>query len=1112
MLEPSQEDIAAWEAQYDLASLPAEAEDPFAPELTYRRPPPNSVITRRLPFDSIDTGFNAEAQTGPVDAAGAVSSQNNTSGLPAQTATTTTTTTTTGFVSRWPRKATATEDVRFKRSRDESTATDVQAALNSEFGRRAPTQSNSWNNDESTRLMGGITAYEPEQDDPFFDNPPDFDEAADQEANYYASQADPPPEFDDLDVADAVRAFVDDQRGGGGRTLNEIKRLRRDENASDTPEMRKLQKGALPDFLEDDPAPYDDVSDADRAEEEEARRLAGLPPIQEPRRFVSKGAQAGANTRPAVVVPKRSLPTGPKLTKRPPLKGDSMSLLDRNGDMWYVVLKPKPSLQQQQPLHERMSLPDAGHLLPEPVSVMMARLDAQRVAAVYHHGVAMSTTPVKKSRPSQPESSQLWVEKYAPRGFIDLISDPGTNRLLLSWLKQWDHCVFGKPRAIHFKPPPAAPAFKPFPASDRGKPGAAGGFRAAAGSQPQAANGGGGAHAAAGRKFAATAAPAESEVPVKPLPMQDPLDQELFRNRVLAAVEMSSVFGSENTLPNCLIIDEIDGSSAAAINALIAIATAGSTSTEKRATTGKAAKLRRPLQRPIICICNDIFARSLQALRQVALVVPFPNTSGSRLQTRLTQICKAERFELEANVLVTLCESTNNDIRSCINTLQFLSRHGKTAVSSSEIARLAVGQKDTQRGLFLLWEYTLQARSLQQLLRSANDPSAAMSAKDSKLPTGALFGESNAGGLSRELSRGRRLGFMDVVVPMITANGEYDTLLSGLYENYLSVRFTDPNMVKIQDALDWVAFYDQVHLHVYRNQMFHLMQYLPYTVAAFHVYCSAQQRQRLKFPKQHKDFVQALTQRQSIIANVTSGCTARVRAFLNAQQLVVDVASPLADVLSPNMRPITVQLLNAAERKQLAAVVDVILSFNLSFEQVRQFDGMYDYVLTPNLLDVVTFPTPTSVRRKLPYPTKQLIAHEVEIERLRQNAGEQPPALTPSASSSTVGHAASGAPPQPTRQDSKRAPAPNMDLLLGRSNKAPMPVKVEPKVVRDFFGRVVQVIEETSNPASMDASNHGPTKAAAAAQNALATFVTSYKFQEGFSNAVRHSVRIRDLL
>uniref|UniRef100_F6I6Z5 Uncharacterized protein n=1 Tax=Vitis vinifera TaxID=29760 RepID=F6I6Z5_VITVI len=44
---------------------------------------------------------------------------------------------------------------------------------------------------------------------------------------------------------------------------------------------------------------------------------------------------------------------------------------------------------------------------------------------------------------TQVVNEQLWVDKYAPSSFTELLSDEQTNREVLLWLKQWDSCVFG---------------------------------------------------------------------------------------------------------------------------------------------------------------------------------------------------------------------------------------------------------------------------------------------------------------------------------------------------------------------------------------------------------------------------------------------------------------------------------------------------------------------------------------------------------------------------------------------------------------------------------------------------------------------------------------------
>lgn len=40
----------------------------------------------------------------------------------------------------------------------------------------------------------------------------------------------------------------------------------------------------------------------------------------------------------------------------------------------------------------------------------------------------------------------LWVDKYRPRRFMDLVGNEKVARDALAWVKQWDYCVFGKTR------------------------------------------------------------------------------------------------------------------------------------------------------------------------------------------------------------------------------------------------------------------------------------------------------------------------------------------------------------------------------------------------------------------------------------------------------------------------------------------------------------------------------------------------------------------------------------------------------------------------------------------------------------------------------------------
>lgn len=48
----------------------------------------------------------------------------------------------------------------------------------------------------------------------------------------------------------------------------------------------------------------------------------------------------------------------------------------------------------------------------------------------------------KRQKVIKGESNRLWVDKYRPTCYMDLMGDQRLNRDVLRWVKQWDFCVF----------------------------------------------------------------------------------------------------------------------------------------------------------------------------------------------------------------------------------------------------------------------------------------------------------------------------------------------------------------------------------------------------------------------------------------------------------------------------------------------------------------------------------------------------------------------------------------------------------------------------------------------------------------------------------------------
>lgn len=124
----------------------------------------------------------------------------------------------------------------------------------------------------------------------------------------------------------------------------------------------------------------------------------------------------------------------------------------------------------------------------------------------------------------------------------------------------------------------------------------------------------------------------------------------------------------------------------------------------------------------------------------------------------------------------------------------------------------------------------------------------------------------------------------------------------------------------------------------------------------------------------------------------------------------MDIASFLPDILAPKLRTVPSHLYSPKEKADLARIINVMLEFGLSFVQEKSFQGGYIYNLDPyvitiankqrifllrtvhkchiffsNILEVGIFPD-CNVHRNLAYAVQQIIAQELEIERLKRTS------------------------------------------------------------------------------------------------------------------------------
>lgn len=277
--------------------------------------------------------------------------------------------------------------------------------------------------------------------------------------------------------------------------------------------------------------------------------------------------------------------------------------------------------------------------------------------------------------------------------------------------------------------------------------------------------------------------------------------------------KLQQIFSSlqSNTLsldrrPNCLILDEIDGidnrnSIELIVNIIKEPLVTRPKGHEDEASrrSSKSSSKSLTLTRPIICICNDLYAPALKELRKHSRVFAFQYPTEIRLIQRLKQICLDEELSVTTSTLTKLCSATGNDVRSTLNTLQFATVRSKQRQNLKYMSKYSLnidgmihdvitsGVKDDQYNGFQLWKMifcqrdlkTVLARKRVQLLNK-DEPSKDMN--DASM--------------------------MNEVINAMKDFHDDELIISGCFENRLKVLSSDPLLVKSDLVSDWFSFID----------------------------------------------------------------------------------------------------------------------------------------------------------------------------------------------------------------------------------------------------------------------------------------------------------------
>ncbi|KAL7177426.1 hypothetical protein ACSBR2_030732 [Camellia fascicularis] len=835
------------------------------------------------------------------------------------------------------------------------------------------------------------------------------------------------------------------------------------------------------------------------------------------------------------------------------INGDCIPVTGLDGDRVYA----KMSRVEEDRLKKLDVKAYSSGLISEPIHILMQRVETEAFAKALQASVEGQSDSILPGTPVVNE--KLWVDKYAPKSFMELLSDEQTNREVLLWLKQWDYCVFGseirttgdevlsslrrhslvaqhqklsdRNFSRNFAGRSSKETFKGYNGLNQenndckaipelwnkkakcsgpperkilllcGPPGL-------------------------GKTTLAHVAASHCGYRVVEINASDDRSSSTIEGKILDVVQMNSVMADSK--PKCLVIDEIDGAlgdGKGAVEVILKMLAAerksdiGKENVSKEEELGRMSSRKKhksaSLSRPVICICNDLYAPALRPLRQVAKVHIFVQPTASRIVSRLKYICNKEGLKASSIALTALAEYTECDIRSCLNTLQFLHKK-KEALNMLEISSQMVGRKDTSKSVFDVWKEIFQKRKVKRERKSA----------------------SGCSSISNEF---------DFLHSMISNRGDYDLILDGIHENTLQLHYHDPVMQKTVKCLHSLGVSDLFHQYIMRTQRMSLQVYQPSIAITVRSLVAQNEKPNIEWPKSFQRYRTMLMEKMDILRSWHNKILPNISRHMSTKSFVEDTISSLLHILSPpTLRPVAVHLLSEKDKNDMAQLVNTMVSCCITYKSLKsdplasasRHDAVSDTSMLsfdPPIGDLINFKGYTSGHFVLASAVRQVLVHEVEKQKILKGSinGSMDPIDACSKGNQTLAREENGR-PQSSTSGFSTSHAENMRSAkntsnLGKSNlitnhvssasgstvnakasvqiSSPGDTKKAKKPSSgsfNFFDR----FRKSSSKGSQDTDN---------AKNKPATLERDsrpllFKFNEGYTNAVKRPARIREFL
>ena len=347
-------------------------------------------------------------------------------------------------------------------------------------------------------------------------------------------------------------------------------------------------------------------------------------------------------------------------------------------------------------------------------------------------------------------------------------------------------------------------------------------------------------------------------------------------------------------------------------------------------TYNRRRNINQGIQRPIICICNDLYAKQLSLLRKEALVYNLKKIDEKKLFDLLYSITKKENLPIDKVTIKNICDLCNSDIRSCLLSLQFFSYHKKNIELISDIIHdkdklKYICNKDFNENLFNVWNKIFY-----------------------RIDNNANYNED--------------LSYKDIK-NLYDSCGEHKKIYEGLFNNYLKIstreRDTLEDIQKRSELTEIFSFEDTMQGKGFSVMPGSVDNYINLSGAYIKKYYFAKNFEKglIEYTSLFYDYNYKLKTFNNIIENIQENIYEKTHILYKKEELVINILPYIYEMINPNFREISYELLNQKEKKSVDTAINLMLYFGIDMkENTGNQDYKHNYIyFEPDIKKLVTY-------------------------------------------------------------------------------------------------------------------------------------------------------------